>query len=208
MPIDNYGIYKINVYPKSKKSSYFTFCTPEDRTAIDSYLEHWERFGEHLKEDSPVFRTDYNAHGEPLRPGKPCSRVAVMRSMDGLLKDIGLRGTNPELESQRFNRSEIMRCHGFRKFFETNAFKAGMDHIYIRRLLGQKSGLEDAYLKLKEEELLEGDSKHVGFIGIIDQLTINEENRLKRKVQEYKIKADKVDEALQEIAQLKKNLGL
>ncbi len=47
-----------------------------------------------------------------------------------------------------------MRCHGMRKFFETNAFKVGMDHIYIRRLLGQKSGLEDSYLKLSEEELV------------------------------------------------------
>ena len=39
--------------------------------------------------------------------------------------------------------------------------------------------LEDSYLKLTEEELLEGDSKHVGYMGIIDQLTINEENRCK-----------------------------
>ena len=58
-----------------------------------------------------------------------------------------------------------------------------MDHIYIRRLMGQKSGLEDSYLKLSEEELLEGDSKHTGYIGIIDQLTINEENKLRRKVE-------------------------
>lgn len=34
----------------------------------------------------------------------------------------------------------------------TNAFKAGIDHMYIRPLMGQKSGLEDAYLKLSEED--------------------------------------------------------
>ena len=34
--------------------------------------------------------------------------------------------------------------------------------------MGQQSGLEDAYLKLSEEELLEGDSKHAGYVDIID----------------------------------------
>lgn len=47
--------------------------------------------------------------------------------------------------------------------------------------MGQKSGLEDSYLKLSEEELLEGDSKHVGYIGIIDQLTIDESNKLRQE---------------------------
>ena len=75
-----------------------------------------------------------------------------------------------------------MQCHGFRKVFESNSFKAGMNNMYLRRLMGQKSGLEDSYLKLSEEELLEGDSKHIGYMGVIDQLTINEEHKLKRKV--------------------------
>jgi hypothetical protein len=88
-----------------------------------------------------------------------------------------------------------MMNHGFRKFFETNAFKAGMDNMYLRRLMGQKSGLEDAYLKLSEEELLEGDSKHVGYISIIDQLTINEENKLRRKVETLTERQDEIQKS-------------
>jgi hypothetical protein len=61
-------------------------------------------------------------------------------------------------------------------------------------------------LKLSEEELLEGDSRHVGYIGIMDQLTIDESQRLRRKVQEYKMHADRVDGVLEEIAELKKNM--
>ena len=97
-----------------------------------------------------------------------------------------------------------MANHGLRKFFETNAFKAGMDHMYLRRLMGQKSGLEDSYLKLSQEELLEGDSKHVGYIGIIDQLTINEENRLRRENQELVIKSNKIAEAMTRIEELER----
>ena len=101
-----------------------------------------------------------------------------------------------------------MECHALRKFFETNAFRAGMDHIYIRRLLSQKSGLEDSYFKLSEEELLEGDSKHVGYIGIIDQLMIDESNKLRRENQQLLIKTEKIDFALSRINSLEKQLGI
>jgi hypothetical protein len=53
--------------------------------------------------------------------------------------------------------------------------------------MGQKSGLEDAYLKLSEEELLEGDSKHDGYIDVIDQLTIDETNKLRREVEMLRV---------------------
>ena len=101
-----------------------------------------------------------------------------------------------------------MMCHGFRKFFETNAFKAGMDHMYLRRLMGQKSGLEDAYLKLSEEELLEGDSKHIGYTGVIDQLTINEENKLRREVEMLKVDKSKLDKAISRIDVLYQKMGI
>jgi hypothetical protein len=96
-----------------------------------------------------------------------------------------------------------MANHGFRKFFETNAFKAGMDPMYIRRLMGQRSGLEDAYLKLSEEELLEGDSKHVGYLGIVDQLTIDESNKLRREVQTLKVEKNSWEALRVEVDNLK-----
>jgi site-specific recombinase XerC len=34
-PIDRYNIYKVNVYASSKRSSYFSFCTPECRKEIE-----------------------------------------------------------------------------------------------------------------------------------------------------------------------------
>jgi integrase len=186
-PIDNYSIYKINVYTKSKKSRYFSFCSTECRKEIDSYFEWRKRWGEWLQDDSPVFRREYNtaAEGEGKIQVRPITDKAIRNFMYVLLKDTGLRKI--PLENQKYQRSHIMMCHGFRKFFETNAFKAGMDHMYLRRLMGQKSGLEDAYLKLSEEELLEGDSKHDGYIDVIDQLTIDETNKLRREVETLRV---------------------
>jgi hypothetical protein len=99
-----------------------------------------------------------------------------------------------------------MMTHGFRKFFETNAFKAGMDHMYIRRLLGQKSGLEDAYLKLSEGDLLEGDSKHIGYVDVIGQLEIDDSNRLKREVQTLRVEKNSWEELRKEVDGLKELL--
>jgi hypothetical protein len=110
--------------------------------------------------------------------------MGIRDSTSLLLIRSGLRKLHTE---GKVKRTDVMANHGFRKFFETNAFKAGMDPMYIRRLMGQRSGLEDSYLKLSEEELLEGDSRHVGYIGIIDQLTIDESNKLRREVQTLRV---------------------
>jgi integrase len=198
-PFDNFSIYKINVYTKSKKSRYFSFCSSECRKEIDAYLEWRKRWGERLQDDSPVFRKEYNTEGKIQV--RPLTDKAIKSFMDVLLKDTGLRKV--PLENQKYQRSHIMMCHGFRKFFETNAFKAGMDHMYLRRLMGQKSGLEDAYLKLSEEDLLEGDSRHIGYIGIIDQLTINEEHKLRREVETLRIEKSSLESLREEVDGLK-----
>jgi integrase len=204
-PNDNYGIFKVSVYSKSRKSRYFTFCTPECRKSIEDYLDYRRRWGERMGEESPLFRVDFNPQIDTRNEVKSISYYRCMHIVSKLLKDTGLRKMPTEGKVQR---SHLMGNHGFRKFFETNAFKAGMDHMYLRRLMGQKSGLEDAYLKLSEEELLEGDSKHVGYVGIIDQLTIDESNKLRRENQQLLIKTEKIDLALSRINDLEKQLGL
>jgi integrase len=201
--IESDGIYKINVYAKTRQN-YYTFCSPECAASIDQYIEWRKRSGERITEESILFRSDFNAHNIAFSKPKPISIKAIMKAITKLWIDVGMK--KQKLETEVYKRNEIMRCHGLRKFFETNAFKAGMDHIYIRRLLGQKSGLEDSYLKLSEEELLEGDSKHVGYVGIVDQLTINEENRLKREVQILKIRSDRLETIMKRVDKVEKIL--
>jgi integrase len=200
--IEQYQIYKVSPYAKSKRSGYFSFCTPEARKHIDIYLDHRKRWGERLTDDSPLFRTDYNPEAVD-RIVRSISTSRIRHFVTNALRDCGLRTVPLEGTSQRTN---IMTNHGFRKFFETNAFKAGMDHMYIRRLMGQKSGLEDAYLKLSEEELLEGDSKHVGYLGIVDQLTIDESNKLRREVQTLRVEKNSWEELRKEVDGLKELL--
>lgn len=208
-PIDKYGIYKITYYPHSKKNSYISYCTPEARAKIDSYLDYRKRWGERLKEDTPLFRKDYDAHESVTSPAIALSENRMRNIILKICRDCGLRQVSG-IEN-RYQRSNIMANHGFRKFFETNCFRGGMNREYIRRLLGQKGGssvLEDAYLKLSEEELLEGDNRHVGYIGIMDQLTISEENRLKRKVETLQIEVSAIDGIKARLTEMEKQMGL
>jgi hypothetical protein len=210
-PIDRLKIHKVNVYASSKKSRYFTFCTPECRNEIDSYLEWRKRWGERLQDDSPLFRRVFNSKLEHERgQARPIQTGNIRWIVLKLLRDIGIRPIEPLTESNRqiHQRSHIMQCHGFRKFFETNAFKAGMNNMFIRRLLGQKAGLEDSYLKLSEEDLLEGSNRHTGYVDIIDQLTIDESNKLRREVEILRMDKSKLDSALSRIDDLYQKLGL
>jgi integrase len=212
--IDKYGIYKLNVYATSKKSRYFSFCSVECRKEIDSYLEWRRRWGERLEPDSPLFQRDFNSRAERDRSKErvnPFQTDTIRWFVCMLLRDTGIRPITPmtEGESNKHThpRSHIMQCHGFRKFFESNAFKAGMNNMYIRRLMGQKAGLEDSYLKISEEELLERSDRHTGYVDIIDQLTINDEHRLRREVEVLKVEKSKVDTAISRISHLYEKFG-
>jgi integrase len=203
---DGLKIFKIIVYAKSKKSCYFTWCTPEARHHIQLYLDNRKRWGERLTEDSPLFRADYNQRAATRGEIKTISIGRIRHIVGDTLRSCGLRTVSLEKEGKPFQRqrANIMANHGLRKFFESNAFKAGMDLMYIRRLMGQKSGeLEEAYLQIGEQELLEGDSKHVGYVGIIDQLTIDESNRLKRENQTLRVNRNNWEALRQELDELK-----
>jgi hypothetical protein len=60
--IEQYDLYKIQVYGRSKTSRHYTFCTPECAAAIDSYLTYRKRFGEPLGLDqkAPLLREQFN----------------------------------------------------------------------------------------------------------------------------------------------------
>jgi hypothetical protein len=73
---------------------------------------------------------------------------------------------------------------------------------------GGKNKLSDTYNKIEEQELLEGDSKHIGYIGIIDQLTINDENRLKQENQILTMDRNKLETRLDKLEELYKKLNL
>ena len=58
---DEQNLYLIWVYNNSKKDRYYTFCTPECARAIEEYMEYRKRFGEELRDKSPLIRNKISA---------------------------------------------------------------------------------------------------------------------------------------------------
>jgi integrase len=182
--IEKYGLYQISVY-HNEAENYTTFCTPECAKHLDQYFEWRAMQGEKFTGASPVIRKGFNS----LNVARP---VAIsVHAIDWLINNLlDKSGIRPK--TQKLQRTEIMQCHGFRKYFETTSKLAGMDSLIIDRCMGHKTGLRDSYTKLNDDQILEGNDRMIGYIGTIDDLTINEENRLRIKVDELTQKQDEI----------------
>ena len=84
-------------------------------------------------------------------------------------------------------RHEFQTDHGFRKWFKTQTEISGMKPINIEILMGHSVGLSDSYYRATESELLED------YLKAIDFLTINEENKLRKKVKILEIETSRIE---------------
>jgi integrase len=198
-----HDLYKISVYEGQKgKGKYYTFCTPEAAKAIDSYLQFRERCGEKLTTDSPLFRKDFDIdfHEAARNQVIPSSYHSIRMDVFNCLIKSGVR-TIDHVNSFR-NRKEVKMTHGFRKFFETQLVNAKLHEIIIRKLTGhsERDNLTQLYSKQTVDELLQE------YVKAIDNLTINDENRLKRKVEKLEVEKSQFDRLAAEIEALKKKI--
>jgi hypothetical protein len=215
-PVPEHQIYQIRVYTDSKSSQCYTFCTPECAKAIDNYLNYRRQSGERITRASPLFRREYNKRSE-FDAAKNIRRIkdaAIKRSISKALYDSGLRtplaiDTTVKLN----NRRAIPMDNGFRRFFFTWCRHAGMDKFDIDWCMGHDIGVDESYFKPDPDsgiylQILEGHHKKAGYLDAIDYLTINEEHRLKRKVELLTVQKGKLELLEEKMNELNRRLGL
>ena len=197
--IEKYQLYQITAYGKSKKYSYKTFCTPECTTLIDSYLSYRKKQGEQLNDNSPLIREQFSTI-DKLKVNNPRHLTLItFRYMinDVLTKYSTLRKKIPfDYENKRKEgRNPTMLTHAFRKFFNTECAKAGVYPDFIEIMLGHKlPGVRSHYMKPDTKTLLEGTKEVKGYLAAAnDSLTINDENRLSKQVQELEEKNENAE---------------
>jgi integrase len=189
------SIYKITVYEGSN-SQYDTFCTPECSNFIDAYLDYRTRNGEKLESNSFLIRDQFDITDlEQIRnKSKGISISTIGNLLDVILLKAGIRSID---HTSQFNRKEVARAHGFRRFFTTQLINSKVNSEIREMLLGHKIGLASCYYRPTQEDMLKEYEK------AIDALTINEENRLKRKVKTLEIEKSRVDELEETVKALK-----
>jgi integrase len=171
--IEKYSLYKITVYENNDEEC-ITFCTPECGCAIDSYLEYRQRHGEHpLREDSPLIREEFDITDE-IRAQRP--RFLQHQVFNKLIRNIGLKSGVMEKQAKTEDgkglRRPVKETHGFRKFFQTTDIGNGMSPLYAEIQMGHQSGglAIESYVRPSENDLLEGNDKMIGYVGVIDLL--------------------------------------
>jgi integrase len=177
---------KITVYENAKEE-YFTFMTPECKKAIDSYIDMRSRYGEKINDDSYLIREQYNIR-DKMSIAK-CRSIS-RETLQWKLKDITRRSN--------VRSKQVPVAHGFRKFFTTQLVKREPKvKAEIREmLLGHRIGLASAYYRPTEQEMYDE------YMKAVNNLTINEENRLKTKVEMLESKETSYEELKAEIQQL------
>ncbi len=196
------SVYKFKIY-ENTKDEYYTFCSPEAASYIDSYLEYRIRSGEKLtKEKSFLIREQFDVND--IEQVRKQGRSITINSMSNILYSLaiksGVRQTNHNSTGRE--RQAVPLAHGFRKFFTTQLINAKVNPEIREMLLGHSIGLAAAYYKPTEDEMLEE------YMKAADNLTINEENRLKKKVVVLQERNDRLDRVLDRIDKLEKEIGI
>jgi integrase len=178
-------IYKVTAY-EGARESYITFTTPECTSFIDSYLEFRQSNGEKINKDSFLIRDQFDITDiEQIRNKSKGITLNTLRSIiNTILIKAGVRTID---HTSRHNRKEVARAHGFRKFFTTQLVNSKINPEIREMLLGHKIGLTSAYYRPTEEEMLHE------YMKAVNNLTINEENRLKRKVEKLEVEKSRIE---------------
>jgi integrase/recombinase XerD len=153
---------KLTVYENTNEE-YFTFITPECCKYINEYLEYRKRCYETITSDSYLIRNHFNDY-TVTRKAEGVSRHSIHSIFYHVLLKSGIN-------------ANVQMMHGFRKFFTTQLIDSDVNPEIREMLLGHKIGLTPVYYRPTEQKMLDEYQKAV------NNLTINEENRLKIKVQ-------------------------
>ena len=100
--------------------------------------------------------------------------------------------------NSNYTRQDVSRSHGFRKFFTTQCVNSRINPEIREMLLGHEIGLASCYYKPTEREMLNE------YLKAVNLLTINEENRLKLKLdQKIQIEKSQIESLKADLRSLK-----
>jgi hypothetical protein len=108
------------------------------------------------------------------------------------IEKIRKKGTNYN------TRREWKILHGFRKFFNSVLVNANVNHIKKEKMMGHDTRLENNYFKPNEEDLLSE------YLKVVDLLTMNEEFRLRKKIEKLEIEKSRMDIMSSQIAEIQR----
>jgi hypothetical protein len=154
-----------------------------------------------LEKDAPLIREQFDSKDLlAIKHPKHLVSLSIRNKVVDIVIRSGVQQKEKSTESKISGRirKNIPMCHGFRKFAITKMAEADLNYEIRERLVGHTIGLSQRYVRFSEQKYIQEYWKAV------DSLTINEENRLKRKVAVLTIKSDELTELKNELNDFKK----
>jgi integrase len=196
--IDNYNIYKFTIY-ENTNYEYITFCTPECGSLIDEYIAQRKAAGETITDESYLIRNDFNfALKYKVKTPKAITLQSLSLMMDLLLQRVELRKVNHKTETSTYKRHKKASFHAFRKYFNTCLANCDVNVTIKEMLMGHSVGLDNSYFRPTEKQLL------TEYLKAVNELTINEENRLRTRVAKLEVEKSQIEALAYELEQVKK----
>ncbi len=122
--------------------------------------------------------------------------MGIRAYIAGRLKKLNLRQVWIATENSQYmgtHKNELHPCHSFRIFAVTNMHRSKVDKTIREMLIDHSTGLDSAYYKPQDEEILQE------YLKAVDSLTINNEHRLQKQLSYYKQISDEVEEIRQQL---------
>lgn len=166
--IKEHKLYKIRIYRKTPDEQ-ICYTTPEAAEAINLYLQ--------MNKDDGHDQLFYFKTAKNLT-----MTLRQIQVRSGVSKE---HITNGQKVGQ--SRNAIPAVHGLRKFCITEMAKAGIPDERRKILSGHSIGVQKKYVELQDEDLLQD------YLKAVNNLTINEENRLKTQNTELKEKNAEIE---------------
>ena len=170
---------KIIVYA-GEPEQYFSFITPEAYHSLKEWMDYRASYGERINGNSWLMRDIWQKthHRYSHRIGlavepEQLKSTAIKNMISSMWQVVGVR--NQLGNGQK--RHEFKGVHGFRKFFETHC-QLVMNHNNIKMLMAHSLGESGNYHRPTETQLVED------YLKAVDLLTVNEEYRLSKKINE------------------------
>jgi hypothetical protein len=174
---------KIIVY-SGEPEQYFSFITPEAYNSLKEWMDYRASYGERINGNSWLMRDIWQKthHRYSHRIGlasepEQLKSTAIKNMISSMWQVVGVR--NQLGNGQK--RHEFKGVHGFRKFFETHC-QLVMNHNNIKMLMAHSLGESGNYHRPTETHLVED------YLKAVDLLTVKEENRLSKRINELQEK--------------------
>jgi integrase len=190
---------RITVYARTP-DKYITYCTPECSAAVSAYLDFRRRSGEKITPDSYLIRKQFDANDiEQVRKrSEPVTLATICKLLNSHLVKAGLRTVD---HTNKNNRKEVARANGFRKFYTSQLVEADLKTELRWLLEGHALKCNDPhYVRVTEKRLQEE------YFKALDLLTINPENRLRRKVEKLEVEKNQFEQLRAQIEALEQKI--